>query len=160
MSISHSQILFKLRSNICARAWMNAFHLQLWLAFTHRNHFEVQNCMLTRKSQCMRLSQTSALSRIKCCTTVEAMAHLWAGTDGNTALREVKYWHGRKDQGREKQTTSKSECEPVAQSMLIVRDVKSTAGSWQPDRADGDEIFSSLKDISDNYRTLWIISSL
>lgn len=92
MSISHSQILFKLRSNICASAWRNAFHLQLWLAFTHRNHSEVQNCMLTRKSQCMRLSQTSALSRIKCCTTVEAMAHLWAGTDGNTALREVLAW--------------------------------------------------------------------
>lgn len=138
---------------------MNASFAALACIYTQKP-LEVQNCMLKKKTQCKHLSQTSALPRFKCCTTVEAMPHLWAGTDGNTALREVKYWHGRKDQGREKQTTSKSECEPVAQSMLIVRDVKSTAGSWQPDRADGDEIFSSLKDISDNYRTLWIISSL
>lgn len=87
------------------------------------------------------ITKLSTIRRKKHCTTIAAMPQLQAGTDGNTALREVKYWHGKRDQGMEKLTTSKTECEPVAQSILIVRDVKSTAGSQQPDRADGDEIF-------------------
>lgn len=71
---------------------------------------------------------------------------------------EVKNQRGENGAAEDEQTTSKAECQPVPQSGLIVRDLKSASGeTWQPWRR---QRFSLLRDSSWNGWTLWAISSL
>lgn len=101
-------------------------------------------------------SQNSALFGTKCCM-IDAVLQFWAVTDGNATLRGGKELAWEKGAAKDEQTTSKTECQPVPQSGLIVRDLKSASGSWQPRRR---QRFSLLRDSSYNGWTLWAISTL
>lgn len=64
------------------------------------------------------------------------------GPDGEATSREAETsaWEKR-ERGREEQTTSKTECEPVAQSALGSTRCEICTGSEQPAGADGNKIF-------------------
>lgn len=97
------------------------------------------------KLRCMYSSQNSALFGTKCCM-IDAVLQFWALPGGNPTLRGGKEpAMGRIGAAKDEQKTSKAECQPVPQSGLIVRDLKSASGSWQPWRR---QRFPPLRDSS------------
>lgn len=83
------------------------------------------------KLRCMYSSQNSAVFGTKCCM-IDAVLQFGAVTDENASLRGGKELAWEKGAAKEEQSTSKTECQPLPQSGLIVRDLKSASGSWQP----------------------------